>query len=64
MFFLIVAGIRRLSPDRQSSDDNLENPRSPSNGKKIVSARSVVDFQFNSMLEMEGVDKEMQENPE
>ena len=59
----LVKGIRRISPDRQSSGDDFVKRKSPKQkNKKMDSSKSVLEFQFNSMLEMEGVTKIMQEN--
>lgn len=58
-----MKGIRRLSPDPHSEDEQhdsekLETPKK----KKIDSSKACSEYQFSSMLQLYGVDKEMQTN--
>ena len=54
LFFFHFKGIKRISPSRPTS-----KPDSP---KKPLDSKGVVEFQFNTYLEMQGVDKKMMGN--
>ena len=56
-----MKGIRPISPERQpSSDDGEEDPSHSEPYKKpLNNSKRVLEFQFHSYLQLEGVDKKM-----
>lgn len=51
------SGIRPLSPDRPSFGDQASG--AAMDGKQITTAKGVLEYQFNSLLELEGISRAM-----